>query len=102
MSKEQIEEMAREITDVWNNKCQFVACNGCKYNDLNDNRCQEKLIADHLVSKGYRKQSEGVWKFNRDGSGTCSECHFTQRGVWDYDNHQNFCGVCGAKMKGGE
>lgn len=43
----------------------------------------------------------GYWKFNSDGSGTCSECHFTQRGVWDYDNHQHYCGVCGAIMDGG-
>jgi len=51
-----IVEMAKEITDVWDNQCQFVSCNGCKYNNLNDNRCQEKLIADRLISKGYRKQ----------------------------------------------
>jgi hypothetical protein len=38
------------------------------------------------------------WKFNADGSGTCENCHFTQRGVWDYDNHQHYCGVCGARM----
>ena len=38
------------------------------------------------------------WKFNTDGSGTCENCHFTQRGVWDYDNHQHYCGVCGACM----
>ena len=57
---------------------------------------------DRLVrEQGYRKQSDGKWQFHRDGSGTCSECHFTQRRVWDYDNHQRFCGVCGAKMKGG-
>ena len=42
----------------------------------------------------------GTWTFNRDGSGTCSRCHFTQKNVWDMDNHQNFCGVCGAKMDG--
>ena len=55
-------------------------------------------FAGNLYSNGFRKQREGKWKFNRDGSGTCSECHFTQRGVWDYDNWQNYCGVCGAKM----
>jgi hypothetical protein len=38
------------------------------------------------------------WKFNNDGSGTCSNCNFTQRSVWDYDNHQRYCGVCGARM----
>lgn len=38
------------------------------------------------------------WKFNTDGSGTCENCHFTQHSVWDYDNHQRYCGVCGARM----
>ena len=60
------------------------------------------MFAKALYNAGYRKQSEGVWTFNQDGSGTCSNCHFTQKGVWDYDNHQHFCGVCGAKMKGGK
>jgi hypothetical protein len=40
----------------------------------------------------------GRWKLRDDGSGTCSECRFTQKYVWDYDNWQNYCGVCGAKM----
>lgn len=40
------------------------------------------------------------WKLHKDGSGTCSQCNFTQRDVWDYDSHQRFCGVCGAKMDG--
>lgn len=44
----------------------------------------------------------GKWKFHKDGSGTCNKCGFTQKNVWDYDNHQNYCGVCGAKMDGGE
>lgn len=44
----------------------------------------------------------GKWKLNKDGSGTCNKCGFTQKNVWDYDNHQNYCGVCGAKMDGGE
>lgn len=61
MSKEKrIEEMAEEISDVWNNKCQFATCKGCKYSGLNDDKCQEKLIADHLIAKGYRKQSEWI------------------------------------------
>ena len=42
----------------------------------------------------------GEWKLHSNGSGTCSQCHFTQKNVWDYDNWQNFCGVCGARMKG--
>ena len=41
------------------------------------------------------------WKLNNDGSGTCSNCHFTQPTVWDMDNWQSYCGVCGARMDGG-
>ena len=55
-------------------------------------------LAGNLYSRGFRLQREGKWKLHRDGGGTCSVCHFTQRSVWDYDNWQNYCGVCGAKM----
>lgn len=40
------------------------------------------------------------WILHNDGSGTCKQCGFTQKNVWDYDNWQNFCGHCGAKMDG--
>ena len=43
--------------------------------------------------------AHGTWQLNKDGSGTCDQCHFTQRNVWDMDNWQNFCGVCGADMR---
>ena len=39
-----------------------------------------------------------TWKLNTDGSGTCSNCHFTQQAVWDDDHWQRYCGVCGALM----
>lgn len=42
----------------------------------------------------------GTWKLNKDGSGTCNQCRFTQMNVWDYDNWQNYCGHCGADMRG--
>lgn len=57
--------------------------------------------AEAIYEADYRKQSNGVWKFNKSGSGTCSECGMTQKNVWDYDGFQRFCGCCGAKMKGG-
>lgn len=41
---------------------------------------------------------EGKWKLNKDGSGTCDQCGRTFKNVWDYDNFQNYCGHCGAKM----
>lgn len=40
----------------------------------------------------------GKWKLHDDGSGTCNQCHHRQKNVWDDDNWQNYCGVCGAKM----
>jgi Lar family restriction alleviation protein len=61
-------------------------------------------VADAWNSRAINaeKQIEGVWKFNKSGSGTCSECGMTQNNVWDYDGFQRFCGCCGAKMKGGD
>ena len=49
-----------------------------------------------------KEVKHGEWKLNKDGSGICSECGRTQKNVWDYDNSQNFCGHCGAKMDGGK
>ena len=43
---------------------------------------------------------QGRWILHKNGSGTCDQCRFTQKNVWDDDNVQNYCGVCGAKMTG--
>ena len=43
----------------------------------------------------------GRWEFHKDGSGTCNQCHFTQKHIYDDDGWQNYCGVCGAEMDGG-
>lgn len=40
----------------------------------------------------------GRWIFHDDGAGTCNQCGIRQSAIWDYDNSQNFCGHCGAKM----
>ena len=42
----------------------------------------------------------GEWTLHSDGSGTCNLCGKTQKSVWDFDNVQNYCGKCGAKMDG--
>ena len=44
----------------------------------------------------------GKWKLHTNGDGTCDQCGFRQAHIWDYDNWQNYCGVCGAKMDGGK
>ena len=38
------------------------------------------------------------WILHPDGSGTCNNCQCHQKLIWDYDNWQEFCGRCGAKM----
>ena len=40
----------------------------------------------------------GKWELHNDGSGTCSHCKTRQKHIWDFDNSQNYCGRCGAKM----
>ena len=42
----------------------------------------------------------GEWHLHPDGSGTCSLCGRTQKAVWDFDNAQEYCGKCGADMRG--
>jgi hypothetical protein len=42
----------------------------------------------------------GRWELHADGSGTCNQCRFRQKHIWDDDDAQNYCGVCGAKMDG--
>ena len=57
-----------------------------------------RRIANRLIEAKYVKQREGKWKLYDGGFGTCSACNFTQASVWDFDNYQNYCGHCGAKM----
>ena len=54
--------------------------------------------AESLPEADVVEVKHGTWKLHKDGSGTCDQCHFTQRGMWDYDNWQRYCGVCGANM----
>lgn len=53
---------------------------------------------DETPTAEVEEVKHGEWKLHPDGSGTCSCCNRTQKFVWDYDNAQNFCGHCGAKM----
>ena len=61
-------------------------------------------IIDRIVRKeGYRKQSEGEWQTELDGTHWCSECGHDA--TYTYDGTE-ICGIacpfCGAKMKSGE
>jgi hypothetical protein len=57
-------------------------------------------LAKYLIENDIIKRVHATWTLNATGTGTCSNCHFTQSNVWDYDNYQQYCGVCGAKMDG--
>ena len=83
-----------------------AACKDCIHYDVcyhiahygreteTDKPCEKFKSAD-VVEVVHSK-----WIFYTDGSGECERCHIRQKNVWDYDNWQNFCGHCGAKMDG--
>jgi hypothetical protein len=56
-------------------------------------------LLDKIPAADVVERKRGRWKFHKDGSGTCDQCHFTQKHIWDDDGWQNYCGVCGADMR---
>ena len=56
----------------------------------------------YLPTADVEEVKHGKWSLHPDGSGTCSNCGRTQKAVWDFDNAQEYCGRCGAKMDGGK
>lgn len=68
--------------------------------------CREEVLLDRDIrllneqpTADVVEVKRGRWKFHNDGSGTCDQCHFTQKHIYDDDGWQNFCGVCGADMR---
>lgn len=92
--KRAIEEMASDIEQSGMLDC--------------PSRC--RIVAEELYFKGYRQQSGGEWVYHEyvssyDGAKSgysCSRCDaFVDENVFDTDEfHKEFCGNCGAKMKG--
>lgn len=60
----------------------------------------ELFTTNMIESEHSITAKHGRWKLNDDGSGTCDQCGTIQSNVWDYDHSQNFCGHCGADMRG--
>jgi hypothetical protein len=56
-------------------------------------------LVDGIRAVDAKEVIRAKWKLGNYGKGTCTNCNFTQNGVWDYDHHQRFCGVCGAEME---
>lgn len=81
MSEEkQIEEMARDIEQT----------------GMLDSYSRCEIVAEDLYNAGYRKQSEGEWRKDKNAR-TCSECGFQ---YWARAGFFGYCPNCGAKMKG--
>lgn len=74
----------------------------CYENNVENYVPPVEFFAEKLIANGVTIRKRGERKFNKDGSGTCNRCRITQMNVWDSDNYQNFCGHCGADMRGGK
>jgi rubrerythrin len=89
MSKEQIEEMTKDLLRAYA-----------------INKLYTEDVAEYLYNEGYRKQSEGEWVTSDipQEKYVCSVCGGA---CWYYDYQgevakSRYCPNCGAKMKGGE
>lgn len=73
-------------------------------NDSNGQDIADRILDDvvEIPTVDVVEVKHGEWKLHPDGSGTCSYCNRIQKSVWDFDNAQNFCGHCGADMRGEE
>lgn len=102
MSKEKIEEMAKDLCqnggtcslEEWND-CELAVGEYCE-------KC--KRMAERLIAKGYRKQSEGKWVLEKEPNGKpycfhCSVCDDEFRRI-DIKVKYPYCPYCGARMKG--
>lgn len=70
-----------------------------KESEFAQNFDQRDISCDYFKNKNdVTEIKHGTWKLHSNGSGTCDQCHFTQRAVYDQDSWQRFCGVCGARM----
>ena len=101
--QKQIEEMKRELKDVW-----IVDFDG-NIHTLNEKLWDDDLenIATELYGIGYRKQIEGEWIDQYQGMyanqlykcSVCGETAFHDDKRWFLTN---YCPNCGARMKRGE
>lgn len=104
MMEKQFVEMVKIAEDALARKyeidCPYIPCPHLNNESVNCDTC---VVLNALYDKGYRKQSDGEWIFNRgrcygEPAYYCSNC---SEGESEY-GMDNFCHKCGARMKGGE
>lgn len=61
-------------------------------------KCEK--AADALVAKGFRRQSEGEWRFIENMMCECSACNDCFN-YYSSTDLPNYCPNCGARLKGG-
>ena len=66
-------------------------------NGQNQVNSAELAELERLKAK-YETPRKAKWKLNRDGSGTCSNCHKRTAAVYDHDRYDRFCSCCGFEM----
>ena len=74
--------------------------NNDKYIDLESGLINPEILREAIYSlptEDVKPIIRGRWKFNNDGSGTCSVCNTKQINI--QNNINNFCSFCGADMR---
>lgn len=59
-----------------------------------------QMAMDGKTADDLAEVKHSEWKLYADGSGKCKNCNTHQKAVWDMNGWQNFCGHCGADMRG--
>lgn len=90
--KKQIEEIAKILNGYCKANCPDGGCSNCV----------EYMKAEQIYTAVYRKERQGEWEEQNDGTHYCSNCGHDA--TYNYDGRE-ICGVactfCGAHMKRG-
>ena len=101
MSKEQIEEMARDICHL------TVSCEECtmlasKTHQTKEQYCKAMTYANRAYAKDYRKQIVGEWVDKTNPCiANCYACSVCDEQVSILGSKPKYCPNCGARMGGG-
>lgn len=67
--------------------------------DITDPEYRKSILTAIAEAPTVDAVVHGEWIDCSNGNATCSVCRTRQRGVYDDDNEQRFCGACGADMR---